>query len=49
MPQKRHTVDRVAAKLPKADVEVCKALTQLPGCKFDVDCGEGMVRFEPSA
>ena len=49
MPKKRHTVDLVVAKLRKADLEVCKALTQFPGCKFDVDCGEGMVRFEPSA
>ena len=27
MPQKRHTVDLVVAKLRKADLEVCKALT----------------------
>ncbi len=47
MPQKRHTVDQIVAKLRKADVDVCKALTQFPGCKFDVDWGEGVVRFEP--
>ena len=49
MPQKRHTVDRVAAKLRKADVDVCKVLTQFPGGNFDVDLGEGVMRFEPLA
>ena len=39
MPQKRHTVDQIVAKLRKADVDVCKVLTQFLGCKFDVDCG----------
>ncbi len=27
MPQKSHTVDQIVAKLCKADLEVCKALT----------------------
>ena len=44
MSQKRHTVDRVVAKLPKADVDVCKVLTQFPGGGFDVDWGEGVAR-----
>ncbi len=47
MPRERHTVDRVVAKLPKANVDFCKALTQFLGCNFDVDWGEGVVRFEP--
>ncbi len=46
-PQKRQTVDLVVAKLRKADLEVCKALTQFPDCKFDVDCGESVVRLSP--
>ena len=39
MPQKRHTVDQIVAKLRKADVELGKALRRFSGCKFDVDCG----------
>ena len=38
-PQKRHTVDQIVAKLRKADVDVCKVLTQFPSGGFDVDCG----------
>ena len=49
MPQKRHTVDQIVAKLRKADVDVCNALTQFPGGNFDVDWGEGVVRYEPRA
>ena len=41
MRQKRHTVDQIVAKLPKADVDVCNALTQFSGGKFDVDWGRG--------
>ena len=41
MPQKRHTVDQIVAKLRKADVEICNALRRLNGCKFGVDYGEG--------
>ena len=40
MSQKRHTVDQIVAKLRKADVDVCKVLTQFSGGKFDVDWGE---------
>jgi len=42
-------VDLLAAKLSKAGVDVCKALTQFPGGNFDVDWGEGAVRFSPKA
>ena len=45
MPQKRHTVDQIVAKLRKGDLEVYKALTQFHGCNFDVDWGEGVVKF----
>ncbi len=48
MPQKRHTVDQIVAKLRKADVKGCKALTQYTGCNFDVDCGQGVVQHEAS-
>jgi len=49
MPQKRHTVDQIVAKLRKADLEVCTVLRRFNGCKFDLDCGESVVRLSPLA
>ena len=49
MPQKRHTVDQIVGKLRKADPKGCKTLKQYTGGNFDVDWGEGVVRFEPLA
>ena len=43
MPQKRHAADQIVAKLRKADVDVCKVLTQFLGC----NCGESVVRLSP--
>ena len=49
MPQKRHTLDLIVAKLRKADLEICNALKPFTGCNFDVDWGESVVRLSPLA
>ena len=45
MPQKRHTVDQIVAKLRKADVELGKGKIQDPST--GIGGGKGEVHFQP--